>query len=82
VLSQGGDPPRVWDATLEKPGCAFTRSFGDAVAKEVGVTAEPEILTWDLSPKDRFAGTDPATYVFIVDIDVFTCRSDCFRWSV
>lgn len=20
-----GDPPRVWDETLERPGCAFTR---------------------------------------------------------
>lgn len=54
-IDQGGDPPRVWDQTLEKPGCAFSRSFGDSVAKVVGVTAEPEILVWDISPKDRFA---------------------------
>jgi hypothetical protein len=45
----------VWDATLEKPGCAFSRSIGDAVAKEVGVTAEPEILEWTISEKDKFA---------------------------
>jgi hypothetical protein len=54
-IDQAGDPPRVWDSTLEKPGCAFSRSFGDAVAKEVGVTAEPEILVWEISPKDKFA---------------------------
>ncbi len=54
-IDEGGDPPRVWDATLEKPGCAFSRSIGDAVAKEVGVTAEPEILEWQITPKDRFA---------------------------
>lgn len=52
---QGGDPPRVWDNTLEKPGCAFSRSIGDNVAKKVGVCAEPEILHWDISPDDRFA---------------------------
>ena len=52
---QGGDPPRVWDATLEKPGCAFSRSIGDNVAKKVGVCAEPEIQAWDLSPDDKFA---------------------------
>jgi hypothetical protein len=54
-IDEGGDPPRVWDATLEKPGCAFSRSIGDAVAKEVGVTAEPEILEWQITPKDKFA---------------------------
>ena len=50
-----GDPPRVWDKTLEKPGCAFTRSLGDAVAETIGVFAEPEILTWELKPSDKFA---------------------------
>jgi serine/threonine protein phosphatase PrpC/serine/threonine protein kinase len=49
------DPPRVWDKTLEKPGCAFTRSIGDSVAETIGVFAEPEILTWDMQPHDKFA---------------------------
>ncbi len=52
---QVGDPPRVWDKSLERPGCAFTRSLGDQVAKSCGVCAEPEILTWDITPNDRFA---------------------------
>jgi cGMP-dependent protein kinase len=50
-----GDPPRVWDSSLERPGCAFTRSLGDHIAKSCGVCAVPEVLTWDLSPKDKFA---------------------------
>eukprot|EP01032_Pedospumella_encystans_P012965 gene12965-14958_t len=54
-IDEGGDPPRVWDQTLEKPGCAFSRSIGDNVAKKVGVCAEPEILHWDLTENDRFA---------------------------
>eukprot|EP00981_Chlorochromonas_danica_P004506 scaffold911_cov162-Ochromonas_danica.AAC.9 len=54
-IDEGGDPPRVWDKTLERPGCAFSRSFGDRVAKEVGVSAEPEILEWNITPEDRFA---------------------------
>ena len=49
------DPPRVWDKTLEKPGCAFTRSIGDSVAESIGVFAEPEVLTWELQPNDKFA---------------------------
>ena len=54
-IDESGDPPRVWDSTLEKPGCAFTRSIGDAVAEKIGVYAEPEVLTWKLQPNDRFA---------------------------
>ncbi|CAE7689181.1 unnamed protein product, partial [Symbiodinium microadriaticum] len=50
-----GDPPRVWDHTLERPGCAFTRSIGDNVAELCGVYAEPELLVWPLTPSDRFA---------------------------
>ena len=38
----------------EKPGCAFTRSLGDAVAEEIGVFAEPEVLVWQLTNKDKF----------------------------
>eukprot|EP01034_Spumella_vulgaris_P021903 gene21902-27980_t len=54
-IDEVGDPPRVWDKSLERPGCAFTRSLGDQVAKSCGVCAEPEILTWNISPNDRFA---------------------------
>lgn len=54
-IDEVGDPPRVWDSTLERPGCAFTRSIGDAVAEKVGVHAEPEIMTWKLSPSDQLA---------------------------
>lgn len=54
TIDETGDPPRVWDKSLERPGCAFTRSFGDAVAEIVGVNAIPEILTWDLSSLDKY----------------------------
>lgn len=53
-IDEVGDPPRIWDSSLERPGCAFTRSLGDMVAEQVGVNAVPEILTWDLTPKDKF----------------------------
>ena len=54
-IDEIGDPPRVWDKSLERPGCAFTRSLGDQVATTCGVCAEPEILEWNLTPHDRFA---------------------------
>jgi serine/threonine protein phosphatase PrpC len=53
-IDEVGDPPRVWDHTLERPGCAFTRSLGDNVAELCGVYAEPEILVWKLMPEDTF----------------------------
>ena len=43
VIDEVGDPPRVWDESLERPGCAFTRSLGDSVAEACGVCAEPEV---------------------------------------
>ena len=54
-IDEVGDPPRVWDHTLERPGCAFTRSIGDSVAELCGVYAEPELLVWPLTPCDKFA---------------------------
>jgi len=47
------DPPRVWARDGKYPGTAFTRSLGDSVAEELGVNAEPELLTMALSPSER-----------------------------
>ena len=47
------DPPRVWAPNGNYPGTAFTRSIGDAVAEQLGVTAEPELLTLKLSEKEK-----------------------------
>ena len=54
VIDEVGDPPRVWDESLERPGCAFTRSLGDSVAESCGVCADPEVLAWKLSPFDKY----------------------------
>jgi serine/threonine protein phosphatase PrpC len=43
------DPPRVFLSGHKFPGCAFTRSFGDTIAKELGVSAEPELTEHDLN---------------------------------
>ena len=54
AVEEIGDPPRVWDDSLERPGCAFTRSLGDSVAEACGVIAQPEILAWKLSPYNKY----------------------------
>lgn len=52
-LDEGGDPPRVWSPNGDYPGTAFTRSIGDAMAEELGVYGEPELLTREFLPEDK-----------------------------
>ena len=52
-LDEGGDPPRVWHPKDDYPGTAFTRSIGDALAEDLGVYAEPEMLTRELQQEDK-----------------------------
>lgn len=52
-IDEGGDPPRVWSPNGDYPGTAFTRSIGDAIAEDLGVIAEPEMLTRELTPDDK-----------------------------
>lgn len=52
-LDEGGDPPRVWSPDGDYPGTAFTRSLGDSMAEELGVFAEPEMLTREIKPEDK-----------------------------
>ena len=48
-----GNPPRVWAKGEDYPGCAFTRSIGDSIADKIGVNAEPEMLTREISRNDE-----------------------------
>ena len=52
-IDEGGDPPRVWSPHGDYPGTAFTRSIGDAIAEELGVSAIPEMLTREITPEDK-----------------------------
>ena len=49
-----GDPPRVWVKDEQYPGTAFTRSLGDSIAEKIGVNANPEILTTNLTKNDKY----------------------------
>ncbi|KAL7498594.1 hypothetical protein ACHAWT_010129 [Skeletonema menzelii] len=52
-IDEGGDPPRIWSPHGDYPGTAFTRSIGDAIAEELGVYAEPEMLSRELTKEDK-----------------------------
>ena len=47
------DPPRIWSPHGEYPGTAFTRSLGDSYAEELGVFAEPEMITRTVRSNDK-----------------------------
>ena len=47
-------PARVWLAHQDVPGLAMSRSFGDGVAKSIGVHAQPEVSTVRRTPDDLF----------------------------
>ena len=48
------DPPRIWLPDDCCPGCAFSRSLGDRVAKEIGVIALPELLDKQITENDEY----------------------------
>jgi len=52
-IDEGGDPPRIWSPHGDYPGTAFTRSLGDAIAEELGVFSEPEMITRTIDKNDR-----------------------------
>ncbi|KAL4478972.1 hypothetical protein ABPG72_019409 [Tetrahymena utriculariae] len=47
-------PYRVWLRDENIPGLAMARSFGDVIASQVGVTCEPEVISFDIQESDRF----------------------------
>jgi serine/threonine protein phosphatase PrpC len=47
-------PARVWMREENIPGLAMSRSFGDYVASQVGVIAQPEVIKHILHPNDKF----------------------------
>eukprot|EP00798_Chlamydomonas_sp_ICE-L_P016616 gene16616-22859_t len=49
-----GDPPRLWAPNATYPGTAFTRSIGDSAAERIGVFAEPEVVSRQLTSHHPF----------------------------
>ena len=47
-------PDRVWNEEEELPGLAMSRSFGDEIAKKVGVLSEPEVKIFPYNNDDKF----------------------------
>ena len=53
TIEAADDPPRVFKDGESYPGCAFTRSLGDTIGKKLGVSPDPEMLTYQLDTSVR-----------------------------
>jgi len=73
-----GDPPRVWVEGKNYPGCAFTRSLGDTLGESVGVFAEPEMITRELTMNDEVLvlATD-GIFEFLTNQEVIDMSRHC-----
>eukprot|EP00359_Climacostomum_virens_P002884 CAMPEP_0204911982 /NCGR_PEP_ID=MMETSP1397-20131031/10206_1 /ASSEMBLY_ACC=CAM_ASM_000891 /TAXON_ID=49980 /ORGANISM="Climacostomum Climacostomum virens, Strain Stock W-24" /LENGTH=400 /DNA_ID=CAMNT_0052082733 /DNA_START=144 /DNA_END=1343 /DNA_ORIENTATION=- len=47
-------PHRVWLAHKDIPGLAMSRSFGDLIGSQVGISSIPEIRRYSLTSEDKF----------------------------
>jgi len=64
-------PARVWLAHQDIPGLAMSRSLGDIVASMVGVTSDPDIKEFKITPEDKFIIiASDGVWEFIENIDV------------
>ena len=77
-IDEVGDPPRIWRKEEDFPGTAFTRSLGDIVAKDLGVTAEPEMVSIQISKNDRMLIlASDGVFEFLTNQQVVDICSDC-----
>mmetsp|Transcript_97234 Transcript_97234/g.208580 ORF Transcript_97234/g.208580 Transcript_97234/m.208580 type:complete len:440 (+) Transcript_97234:79-1398(+) len=67
----GIGPPRVYLQDAPYPGLTVTRSFGDLMAKPIGITAEPEVWSWDVAdPQGHFLVASDGVWEHFSDEEV------------
>lgn len=61
----------MWLRDQDIPGLAMSRSLGDLVAASVGVSCEPEVLEFTMTPEDKFIvlGSD-GVFEFLSNEDI------------
>ena len=72
------DPPRLWIAGKEYPGTAFTRSLGDWIAESIGVIADPEMMTLELTGNDQIVViASDGVFEFMTNQEVIDLCAQC-----
>lgn len=73
-----GDVPRLWVPGKDYPGCAFTRSIGDSLGDTIGIIAEPEVITTELTSRDEILvlGSD-GVFDFLTNQMVIDLCAEC-----
>ena len=72
-------PERVWGPSMEAPGLAMSRSFGDEIGHQVGVVVDPEVLEHFFEKEDKFIilGSD-GIWEFISNEEVIDIVKDYY----
>eukprot|EP00585_Thalassiosira_rotula_P012369 CAMPEP_0196132390 /NCGR_PEP_ID=MMETSP0910-20130528/2036_1 /TAXON_ID=49265 /ORGANISM="Thalassiosira rotula, Strain GSO102" /LENGTH=524 /DNA_ID=CAMNT_0041391997 /DNA_START=104 /DNA_END=1678 /DNA_ORIENTATION=- len=77
-IDEHGDPPRVWCMDHDYPGTAFSRSLGDGVGEDIGVNAEPEIVTKEVTKGDEILViASDGIFEFITNQRVIDICAEC-----
>jgi serine/threonine protein phosphatase PrpC len=72
------DPPRLWIPGKEYPGTAFTRSIGDWLAESIGVIADPEMMTMQLTGNDQIVViASDGVFEFMTNQEVIDLCAQC-----
>ncbi|KAF4039029.1 Protein phosphatase 2C [Phytophthora infestans] len=76
---------RVWLQDVDMPGLAMSRSFGDSVAKTVGVTAEPDVTAVEelkFSSADKKNGEKPPAFAVLASDGIweFMTTDECIAF--
>jgi len=70
-LDELGDPPRVWCKDIGVPGTSFTRSLGDSIGEQIGVIAQPEFYSKDITDDDKLVViASDGVFEFLTNQDV------------
>jgi len=84
-VDEGGDPPRIWAPDGPYPGTAFTRSIGDRVAEDLGVSAEPEMMRHEIASTDKLLiVASDGVWEFLTNkeaMHIVTSASNCMEAS-
>lgn len=81
-MSDDDDDMMTWLPNMILPGLAMARSIGDDIAASVGVHATPEIMTYELTKRDKFMViASDGVWEFLSNEQVlslsFPCRFGC-----
>lgn len=71
-------PCRVFKKGMNYPGINMSRSIGDFVSREIGITSEPDIMSWDIEDNfEAFVICSDGVWEFVSGQEVADISAKC-----